>query len=344
MSLSIGDNSEGKGRKMKFAIIGTNFVSDMFMEGALSIDECEVVAVCSKYVEDTREFAKKYNIPNIFDNYSDMLAWGEFDAVYIATPNSTHREICECFLNAGYHVFCEKPMAANYDEVKEMIDCARRNGVYLHEGLVPLYSENFKTIKSNLYRVGRLRQVNINMSQYSSRYDAYLEGKNPTTFRRELCNGATMDLGVYMLALCIALFGDPQKVLSASVMLDTGVDVSSSSILIYEGFLVNLAYSKANNTGNHFEICGEKGSLIIDHPTRISSVVFKAIRGGECIELASKPVGLFYYEIREMIDSIKSGKTESVSVPQELSLALHRQLTDIRRSVGIVFPADGTRK
>lgn len=325
---------------MRFAIIGTNFVSDMFMEGALSVDECEVVAVCSKYPQDAKGFAEKYNIPNVFDTYAEMLEWGDFDVVYVATPNSTHKEISECFLNAGKHVFCEKPMAANYDEVKGMVECAKHNGVYLHEGLVPLYSDNFKIVKKNLGRVGKIRQMNINMSQYSSRYDAYLQGKNPTTFQRELCNGAIMDLGVYTFALCVALFGEPKTVLSASVMLDTGVDVSSSSIWVYDGFLVNLAYSKANNTDNHFEICGENGVLIIDHPTRIQSVAFKANGSTERVELADKPKALFYYEIKEMIDCIKGGKTESISVPLDLSLMLHKQLTNVRTNVGIVFPQD----
>jgi predicted dehydrogenase len=325
---------------MKFAIIGTNFVSDMFMEGAIILDECEVVAVCSKKIENSKKFAEKYNILNVFDNYMELIKWGDFDAAYIATPNSTHKEIAISFLNAGKHVFCEKPMAANYDEVKEMIECAKRNGVYLHEGLVPLYSENFKIIIKNLGRVGKIRQVNINMSQYSSRYNAYLEGKNPTTFQRELCNGATMDLGVYTLALCIALFGKPKKMLSASIMLDTGVDVSTSSILAYDDFLVNLAYSKANNTENKFEICGENGILIINHPTRIQSVTFKSNSTGESEELAVKPKPLFFYEIKEMLNCVGEGKKESDSVPLDLSLMLHRQLTDIRMQGGILFPAD----
>ena len=55
---------------MRFAIIGTNFVSDMFMEGALSIDECEVVAVCSRNPQNAQRFAEKYNIPNVFDTYA----------------------------------------------------------------------------------------------------------------------------------------------------------------------------------------------------------------------------------------------------------------------------------
>ncbi len=325
---------------MNFGIIGTNFVSDSFMEGAQLVDGCNVVAVCSGKRENAEKFAEKYGIPSFFSTYREMLETGNIDAVYVATPNSTHREIAGDCLKAKKHVFCEKPMAANYDEVCELTELARENGVYLHEGLFPLFSDNYKTIKNNLYRVGRIRQVNINMSQYSTRYDAYLEGKNPTTFRGELCNGATMDLGVYTMATCIDLFGVPAKTYSAAVLLDTGVDVSASAIFVYDGFTVNLAYSKASDSQNRFEICGEDGILSINHPTRIADITFKPRHGGDTIQLFKPAKPGFYYEIAEMISCIKAGKTESRSVPLNLSLELHKVLTKCRQASGIKFPAD----
>lgn len=66
-----------------------------------------------------------------------------------------------------------------------------------------------------------------------------------------------MDLGVYTLALCVALFGEPKTAQSASVMLDTGVDVSSSSILLYDGFLVNLAYAQELSEHDYIRIISE---------------------------------------------------------------------------------------
>ena len=325
---------------MNFGIIGTNFVSDSFMDGAAQIDECRVVAVCSGKRENAEKFAEKYGIPNVYSNYRQMLESGPVDAVYVATPNSTHREIAGEFLKAKKHVFCEKPMASNYDEVLELIELARENGVYLHEGLFPLFSDNYKAIKNNIYRVGRIRQVTINMSQYSRRYDAYLEGKNPTTFRSELCNGATMDLGVYTMAICIDLFGAPLETYSAAVPLDTGVDASASAIFVYDGFTVNLAYSKVSDTANRFEICGEDGILSIDHPTRICDITFIPRCGGEVVQLCKPSKPGFYYEIAEMIRNIKADKAESDSVPLGLSLDLHKALTKCRLNSGVIFPAD----
>jgi predicted dehydrogenase len=231
-------------------------------------------------------------------------------------------------------------MAGSYGEVLSLVETAKKNGVYLHEGIVPLFSENFKIIKESLPLVGRVREVNINMSQYSTRYDAYLRGEEPTTFRRELCNGAVMDLGVYLLALCVALFGEPKSTHSASVMLDSGVDASTSMLLCYGDFIANLVCSKVCDTENKFEICGENGTLMIDHPTKYTSIVYKSKKNGVRKELASESDNLFYYEIREMIDRINSGNTQSVSAPLELSLTLHKLLTEIRKNTGVVFPCD----
>ena len=233
---------------MRFGIVGTNFVSDYFMEGAKCCEECEVVAVASRRYDNAVAFADKYGIPEAYETYQQMCESGKIDAVYVATPNSTHKEIAMYFMSHGIHTFCEKPMASNIDEVEEMIACAKRNNVYLHEGIVPLFSPNFEVVRSNLSRVGKIRQVYINMAQYSSRYDAYLRGENPTTFRKELSNGALMDLGIYVFSHAIALFGKPKNIYSVANMLDSGVDVAGSSILEYDGFNATLSYSKASNT------------------------------------------------------------------------------------------------
>ena len=178
------------------------------------------------------------------------------------------------------------------------------------------------------------------MSQYSTRYDAYLRGEEPTTFKRELCNGAVMDLGVYLLALTLALFGEPKAAHGASVMLESGVDASTSMMLCYGDFIADLVCSKVCDSENLFEICGEDGTLVMDHPTKFTSIVYKSKKKGVCKELAVKGENLFYYEIKEMIERIANGKTESESVPLELSLSLHKLLTDIRKNTGVIFPCD----
>lgn len=325
---------------MKFGVIGTNFVTDFFMAGAAQVAECEVVAVCGTSLEKAKGFGEKYGIPHAFNSYQEMSESQLIEAVYIAVPNSLHHPITTYFLEKGIPTFCEKPLAANHEQVKELIDCAKKNYTYLQEGLIPLYNPNFQILRDNLNLVGRIRQVNLNFSKYSSRYDAYLSGENPTTFRNELANGATMDLGVYIVADCVGLFGKPNKILSTASLLDTGADVAGSSILSYDDFNVTLNYSKASDTVNTCEICGELGQLLIDQPSQPQRISFIERKTGKRTELGIAPKENFSYEIAEMINQIKKNEIESTKVPFDVSLAIHETLTEMRRQSGIVFPMD----
>lgn len=325
---------------MKFGVIGTNFVSDFFMEGSKYEPECEVVAVCDILEDKVNAFKEKYTIPHAFTSYKEMAESNLIDAVYIAVPNGLHYELASYFLEKKIPTFCEKPLASNIKEVQELIRIARENSVYFHEGLVSLYGPNFKVLKDNIGLVGNLRQVNINFSKYSTRYDAYLRGENPTTFRADLSNGATMDLGVYCVALVVGLFGKPKKILSTASLVETGADVAGSSIFDYGDYIVSLSYSKVCDANPLCEICGELGTIHVDHLSLLNSVSFTDRKTKEIKSIGVKPEYNFYYEISEMISQIKNGKTEAVSVPLQLSYDIHEVLTEMRSQSGIVFPAD----
>ena len=325
---------------MNFGVIGTNFVSNSFMAGAVQVDACKIVAACGSSLDKAKKFSDQHGIRHYFDSYKKMYESHLIDAVYIAVPNSLHYEMTKYFLCKGIPTFCEKPLASNYEQVKDLVACAKENGTYLQEGLIPLYNPNFQIVKANLNLVGAIHQVNLNFSKYSTRYDAFLKGENPTTFRRELSNGATMDLGVYLVADCVGLFGLPQNVLSAASLLETGADVAGCSILQYEGFNATLSYSKASDTRNICEICGELGQLTIDQPSQPQKIQFFERKTGIVSQLGIDIKENFYYQISEMIRQVANKKFESELVPFATILAVHKTLTEIRRQSNIVFPAD----
>ncbi|WP_353647121.1 Gfo/Idh/MocA family oxidoreductase, partial [Exiguobacterium sp. SH31] len=82
------------------------------------------------------------------------------------------------FMRHGKHVLCEKPFASNVDEVKLMLETAREHDVVLLEALRNLFMPNFQILRQALPRVGPVRRVILNKSQYSSRYDLYKRGDN----------------------------------------------------------------------------------------------------------------------------------------------------------------------
>ena len=325
---------------MRFGIIGTNFVSDFFMSGAVVYDQCEVTAVSATSLEKANRFANKYGITYRYDDYTKMAEAGVIDAVYVAVPNSKHLAISRYFLEKRIPVFCEKPLAGNLREVQELVDCAEKNGTYLQEGLIPYFMPNFTALKQALPLLGPIRQVTLNFSKYSSRYDAYLAGENPTTFQSQLSNGAIMDLGVYPLGLCLGLFGQPEKIYSVSSLLPTGADVSGTSIFVYPHFKASLSYSKASDTQIISEIAGEKGLLTINGTSTLGEINFfpRGSQDSQVIGGPQKPN--FYYEIADMVENIQTGNKQSSKMPWSASLLVHRVLSECRAQSGIVYPCD----
>ncbi|MFV0552856.1 MAG: Gfo/Idh/MocA family protein [Anaerorhabdus sp.] len=335
---------------MRFGVVGTNFVSDFFMNGAKEVAECEVAAVCSGRKENAIKFAEKYQIPLVFDNYIEMIESKEIDAIYLAIPNSLHYEItCEC-IKRGIPTLTEKPFASNYNEAKHMIELSKEYKTYLHDGLIPMYTDNFQILKDNLHLVGKVRRGVFVFGKYSSRYDAYLRGENPTTFRRELCNGSCMDIGVYAIGDAVALFGKPKKIIATGILLDTGVDGLGSCTLIYDTFEVCIQHSKITDTKIISEIQGEEGTIQIDMPSRMDGMWFyprnperagmhKVDESGKV--LLSKPSQEgFAYQLRDFIENVKEGRHESLKLPHQMTLDIMEVLTECRRQMGVIYPCD----
>ncbi|MFV0255054.1 MAG: Gfo/Idh/MocA family protein [Erysipelotrichaceae bacterium] len=325
---------------MRIALIGTNFVTDMFMAGAKLLDGCDVVAVCDVSMEKANAFADKYQIPLRYDSYEKLADKELTDAIYIATPNALHHDMSIYFLKRGFAVYCEKPMSANIQQVEEILEVATNNKSFVLEGLMPLYNPNFKILKDALDLVGPIHQVVLNQSQYSSRYDAYLEGKNPTTFRSELANGAIMDLGVYAIGVCVGLFGKPHNIVSKASLLDTGADVAGNSMFEYGDFIANVLYSKASFTNNKSEICGEHGTLRFNPLNLLSDIEFIDRKTKEVKVISEKVETPIYYVLKEMMEDLAKGHTEASKHPFDQIRAVHEVMSECRRQAKIEYPQD----
>lgn len=122
---------------IKIGIIGCGGIANGKHMPALSkIPGVELVAFCDIAVEKAEQAAKQYGIPGagVFENYKDLLAIEEIEAVHVCTPNLSHSFITVDALEAGKHVMCEKPMAVTAVEAKAMVDAARRTGKKLTIG------------------------------------------------------------------------------------------------------------------------------------------------------------------------------------------------------------------
>lgn len=335
--------------KIRFGVVGTNFISDWVIAGARQDERFELTAVYSRTQETADAFARKHSIPHTFTDLTQMAESPLIDAVYIASPNFLHAPQSILFMNHGKHVLCEKPIASNAREVKDMIAAAKKNNVTLMEAMKPTLTPNFLSVRDNLPKIGKVRRYFSCYCQYSSRYDKFKEGVVLNAFNPEMSNGAMMDIGIYTLYPLIVLFGRPERVDASGILLSSGVDGQGAVNMQYDGMNATILYSKIANSSLPTEIQGEDGNITLDRVNIIRSVAYTPrLQAASGKGLPSEPQDIsyvtdkeeYYYEVAEFIDLIVNNKRESEINSLDNSLITIEVIDEIRRQLGVVYPAD----
>ncbi len=328
--------------KVRFGIVGTNFITDKILEAAKLESRFELSAVYSRTQQRANQFAEKHNIPHTFTSIEDMASSHLIDAVYIASPNSLHASQSILFMEHGKHVLCEKPFASNVKEVKAMINASQQNNVTLMEAMKPTMTPNFLAIKNHLKELGTIRRYFSCYCQYSSRYDKLKEGVMLNAFDPKLSNGAVMDLGVYTIYPMVVLFGRPKKISATGLKLSTGVDGQGAINFEYEGMNATVLYSKIADSYLPTEIQGEEGTIISDRINIISKVKLQKRSGEDIIISTPNLLHEYYYEIEEFINLVQKGQRESQINSHENSLIAIEIIDEIRKQLDVTYPSDNT--
>ena len=237
------------------------------------------------------------------------------------------------------HVLCEKPMASNLREVKKMISLAEEKGVLLMEAMRITVLPNFLRVKENLHKIGKIRRYFASYCQYSSRYDKYKEGIILNAFKRELSNGALMDIGVYCIHPMIALLGKPNGIVSQAVFLENGIDGQGTAMASYGDAGGLIMYSKISDSKLPLEIQGEDGTILIDGILFKSAKIVYRDGREEVISIRQREDDM-YYELDEFIKVINSNEVDSMKNSHKNSLMAIELMDKIRSQIGLEFPAD----
>ena len=160
------------------------------------LPEVEVSAVAARDRERAKAFAKEHQIPKVYDNYQALLDDPTIDVIYNPLPNSLHAEWSIKALRAGKHVHCEKPIASNAQEARQMATVAAEAGLVLMEAFRNLYHPLVKRMKEVVQsgELGTIRHIEGHFCTILRRLD-------DIRYRWDLAGGATMDLGCYPLRL-----------------------------------------------------------------------------------------------------------------------------------------------
>jgi predicted dehydrogenase len=221
-----------------------------------------------------------------------------------------------------------------------MISTAKSHNVTFMEAMRSTMTPNFLSIRDNIHKIGDVRRYVGISCQYSSRYDAYKEGKVLNAFNPIFSNGSLMDIGTYCLYPMVVLFGIPDKIKANGLKLGSGVDGEGSILLKYEEHEAIVMHSKISNSYSPSEIQGENGSILIDHIQNMTKIEIRYKDGTteDITQIQDKPS--MYYEAKEFIELAHAGKLESEINSHQNSLRVLRIMDEARNQIGLIFPAD----
>ncbi|OBZ93210.1 hypothetical protein ADU59_22345 [Pararhizobium polonicum] len=256
--------------RLKWAVLGTGAIASTFAEDIRLTGNAELAAVSSRTPEAAAAFSHRFGPLRILADIATLAADPLIDAVYLATPNTAHYDQAQTLLTAGKPVLVEKPLATSAAQARSLAELAARRHVFAMEGLWTVYLPAIDRVRSLLAgnAIGAVTRIRAELA-YAKAFDG-----NSRFFSQALGGGSLLDLGIYPIALTLALFGSPQTVAGRWRAAPTGVDMAADIRLGYDGFEAALSCGFDRNGDNRFIIEGETGNLVIDAPfLRASRVI-----------------------------------------------------------------------
>lgn len=244
---------------MKIGVVGAGVIVQDCLSALETIEDIEIIALWSLYneVEKANRIMDRYHIKTLYTEYKDMLCDDQIDMVYLGIVNSMHYAFAKEALLAGKNVICEKPFTATVNEALELQKIAKEKSLFLFEAMNTLYLPNYLELKEQLKRLPDIKIVRCNYSQYSQRYDNYLEGVILPVFDPVMAGGALMDINIYNVHFVYDLFGKPDAICYFANKGHNGIDTSGILILKYDSFYVECCGAKDSSSPSEIVIQGK---------------------------------------------------------------------------------------
>ncbi|MBB5325431.1 putative dehydrogenase [Anoxybacillus tepidamans] len=255
------------GTKVRWGILSTAAIARKTLIPAIQrAENAEVVAIASGSGK-AHEAAQQLGIPTAYNNYEDLLADPNIDAVYIPLPNHMHMEWTMKAAEHKKHVLCEKPAALCEDDVRNMVEACRENGVVWMEAFMYQFHPQHQRVKEILAsgEIGAVKSMRASFSFYLA------ERENNIRMDAKLGGGSLFDVGCYCVHSIRYLLETNPVVLSAHSTYDEqyGVDMTTSGWMRMEnGVHALFDCSFDMFARNEYEIIGTNGKIIVPRAYR----------------------------------------------------------------------------
>ena len=252
--------------KVKWGILGTaNIARWATIPGIKLSENSELYAIAGRNKEKAESFKTEYGFVKACESYDALINDPEVQAVYIPLPHDLHLKWVKAALENGKHVLCEKPLALNAQEAREMYRTAKENGVHLMEAYAYLHSPYVESLKKDIAD-GIIGDVDYAET-------AFLTQGYREDFRlyKEHGGGAMYDLGCYCTTMILSLIdSDPVSVKAEAEFTELGVDLLTSAMILFDNgarasFTVGMNLGVGTNSRfDRLYIHGNKGCIRSD--------------------------------------------------------------------------------
>ena len=220
----------------------------------------KLLAIASQSAQRLAECREKHPGVKLYGSYDELLADPEIQAVFIPLPNSLHKEWTIKAAERGKHVLCEKPLALNAAECREMIAACAAHRVKLMEAFMYRYTDRVRKVEEILRRgvLGEIRLIR-------SAFHFPLRRDPDIRLVPELGGGSLYDVGSYAVNFAGLVTGCAPVSCKAEAVMRNGVDIGFSAVLRYPHEVLAILSSgfQAHALYNFSEVMGTAGLLEI---------------------------------------------------------------------------------
>ncbi|KAI4486921.1 hypothetical protein M0802_012206 [Mischocyttarus mexicanus] len=326
----------------RWGIAGAGKISCDFVSAIISNENHEVIAVAAKDLSRAITFAEDFNIKKSYDSYTLLAEDKDIEVVYIGTLNTTHYELAKIMLEHGKHVLCEKPLTINAKQTESLIKFAKSKNLFLMEAVWSRFFPLYTIIKQKIEfgSIGEIYQVIIPFGFNLQN----IERVN----KKSLGGGTILDLGIYCLQFLCMIFDNkmPNTIKAVGVLNEDGVDVSTSTTLLYnENITATILTHSLVTLSNEACIYGEKGTIRVPNfwcPTELHSpeLSIKNPLPETKHKMNFKNSEGLLYEANAVRECLQQGLIEHPLMTHETSILLAKLEDELRKQIGVTYPED----
>ena len=320
-------------QEIRWGVVGPGRIAENVVRDFAVVPDARAVAVASRSQERADAFAARHGLDRAYGSYAEIIADPDVDVLYVATPHPQHHAIALAALRAGKALLVEKSFTATTAGAVEVIDLARRTGVFTMEAMWTRFQPAVVAAQELIAdgAIGEVRSVQADLG-VAREYDPA-----DRLFAMELGGGALLDLGVYVVSFAQMLLGTPERVVATGSLFPSGADAEAALLLDYgDGRSASLLTSLRGALPGQARVFGTSGWIDVlprfHHPQTF--VLHRA--GAEPEQITRQQTGTGYaHELIEVTECLRAGRTESTVMPLTDTLAVQDVLGRAAEQLGV---------